>query len=269
MADLNLLKIKIGGKTYAIPEAGQNQIGLLTPAMYSKLIAAEANKVDEIQINGAAVAAVGKVVNLLFATGTKQGSIKVGETDILVKGLAALAFKENVTKTDLEETLASLIEQIPTLKNAVDTLNGESDGSVKKMIEDKFKTWTELTTDNQKVDTFIEMVNWIEAHGTETAGFQRSISALEALMEGIGGDSEPATVMEAIQEALGDFDLSNYYDKTTADNTFVKKDGDKGLSANDFTNELKQKLDSLQKVEYSYDPDTESITIDGIAEKSA
>lgn len=269
MADLNLLKIIVGGKTFAIPEASQTQKGLMTPDMYLKLQSAEANKIDAIQINGNAVAAVGKVVNLLLAQGEADGSIKLGDAEILVKGLSALAFKANVSKADLETTLANLIEQIPTLKSAVDTLNGEEAGSVKKMIDDKFKTWTELTTDNQKVDTFMEMVNWIESHGTETAGFQKSITALEALMKGIGGEEEPKTVMEAIQQALGGFDLSNYYTKTEADNTFVKKDGDKVLSTNDFTNDLKQKLDSLQKIEYSYDAESATLTIEGVAEKAA
>ena len=42
------------------------------------------------------------------------------------------------------------------------------------------------------------------------------------------------------------FNPSNYYDKTAADDTFVKKDGAKGLSTNDYTTADKQKLAGIE-----------------------
>ena len=41
------------------------------------------------------------------------------------------------------------------------------------------------------------------------------------------------------------FNPSNYYDKTAADGTFVKKDGSKGLSTEDYTTAEKQKLSGI------------------------
>ena len=42
---------------------------------------------------------------------------------------------------------------------------------------------------------------------------------------------------------LKNFDHSDFYDKETLERDFIHKDGNKGLSENDFTDEDKQKLD--------------------------
>ena len=249
MADLNVTRFVIDGKTFAIPNAGSSQKGLMSADDFNKLAnisaGAEVNKVDEIQINGNAVSAVGKVVNLLFSTGATDGTIKVGEAEILVKGLAALAFKDKVSQSDLENTLLNLINNIPTLKTGLETLQGTGDGSVSKQIDDKLTAWAELTTDNEKVDTFKELINWVTDHGTEAAGYSKAIKALEALAAGIGGEEEPKTIMEAISQATGSVDFSNYFTKQQVQDGFVAKEPGKGLSQENFTSTLLAKLNGI------------------------
>ena len=46
---------------------------------------------------------------------------------------------------------------------------------------------------------------------------------------------------------LNKFNTEDFYNKSQVDGSFVKQDGDKGLSTNDFTNEDKQKLDESQE----------------------
>lgn len=267
MADLNLLSIVLNGQKYVVPKVSDSQDGILSKEDYQKFKSASQNEINEIQLNGKAVEAVSKVINLIIKTGTTAGTITVGDADVLVKGLAALAFKDKVSDADLDTTLKEIINNVPTLKTAVETLNGTGEGSVSKQIDDKLTAWAELTTDNEKVDTFKELVNWVTTHGTEAAGYAKSIQALEALLKGIGGEEEPKTVLAAIQQALGNVDFSNYYTKKETEETFVKKDGDKVLSSNDFTNELKNKLDGLNKIEYSYDAAEACLTLVGLTAK--
>lgn len=278
MADLSITKLIINGQSYAIPDASATQKGFMSSDDYTKLAGiatgAEVNKIDEIKINGAAVAIAAKAVNLLFAQGEQNGSIKLGDAEVLVKGLAALAFKENVTKDDLESTLKALVEKIPTLETGLQTLNGDKNtaGSVKKMIEDKFDEWTKaVTADNETVDTFKELVDWVAEHGSDAAEYAKSISALEAMLEGIGGTSEPATVMAAIQ-AADKFDPDLYYTKEDIDAStgYVKKEAGKGLSQENFTSDLLAKLNGIaagaNKVTYSYDAATQALSLNGLSE---
>ena len=43
-------------------------------------------------MNGTALAIANKMVDILIATGSKNGSISVNGADVAIKGLAALAF---------------------------------------------------------------------------------------------------------------------------------------------------------------------------------
>lgn len=52
----------------------------------------EPNKIEEFRVNGIAVGIANKIVDLLVAEGSTNGTVKVNNVDIAVKGLAALAF---------------------------------------------------------------------------------------------------------------------------------------------------------------------------------
>ena len=49
------------------------------------------------------------MVDILVATGSKNGSISVAGTDVAIKGLAALAYKAKISQSDLDDALAAVL----------------------------------------------------------------------------------------------------------------------------------------------------------------
>ncbi len=252
MADLNVTRFIIDGKTYAVPSASANQNGLMSASDYSKLAGiaegAQVNVLEGVKVNGVALAIANKMIDILIASGSANGAISVAGVDVAVKGLAALAYKEKVSESDLDSALHTVISNNTT---AIETLNGVGVGSIKKSIDDAFNDFSTKVTDDAVVNSYKELIDWVAEHGAEATEMAASIQALGNLLIGIGGEGEPATVSAAIEKK-------------------VDKVEGYGLSKNDFTDDLKSKLDSIddgaKKVTYSYDSDTETLTISGITE---
>ena len=266
MADLAFTKIAIGGKTYAIPEVSKTQSGLMTPTLFNKIeeltaTGGEPNAIDTVKVNGVALKIAEKAVDILIKESTENGKLNVNDVDVVIHGLAALAYLSKVSANELEDTLKA---QINKSTSDLETLNGTGAGSVAKQIDDKITAWASaVTADNETVDTFKELVDWVAKHGVEAGEFTETLNKIEGVLNGIGGSSEPATVMAAIQKAINDLDLEG---------TYVKQVSGKQLSTNDYSNEDKNKLASIEegakKVTCSYDAASLTLSIGGVSEAS-
>ena len=73
-------------------------------------VGSQANVLEGVKVNGTALSIANKMVDILIATGSKNGSISVNGADVAIKGLAALAFKAKVSQSDLDEALAAILE---------------------------------------------------------------------------------------------------------------------------------------------------------------
>ncbi len=73
-------------------------------------VGSQANVLEGVKVNGTALAIANKMVDILIATGSKNGSISVNGADVAIKGLAALAFKAKVSQSDLDDALAAVLE---------------------------------------------------------------------------------------------------------------------------------------------------------------
>lgn len=199
-----------------------------------------------VKVNGVALAIANKIIDIVIASGSTNGTISIAGVDVAIKGLAALAYKEKVSESDLNSALQIAISNNTA---AIETLNGIGVGSVKKAIDDAFNDFSTKVTDDAVVNSYKELIDWVAEHGAEATEMAASIQAVENLLIGIGGEGEPATVSAAIAKK-------------------VDKVEGYGLSKNDFTDFLKAKLDSIdngdKKVTYNYDSTTETLTITGI-----
>lgn len=284
MADFNVLRFVLDGKTFAIPQASQSQAGLMTAADFSKLAGiaegAQVNVLEGVKVNGVALAIANKIVDLLVATGSTNGSISVNGTDIAVKGLAALAYKAEVSEAELSTALKAVIDAkaeqstVNTLSGKIDVLNGTGAGSVQKAITDAFNDFSTKVSDDGVVNSYKELIDWAAAHGADAAEMAAAIQTIEGLLAGIGGTDEPATVKAAInaavEAALQQVNIANYYTKSEVDTklgTKVDKKDGYALSKNDFTDALKSKLDGIENGatanKYSYDAGTLTLTLTG------
>lgn len=282
MADLKVTRFVIGGESFVIPAAASDQAGLMSPEDFNKLAGisagAEANVLEGINVNGVALSIASKIVDILIATGSTNGTISVQGTDIPIKGLAALAYKANVSADELDAALKAVIDakaessEVSTLSGKIDTLNGTGAGSVSKAITDAFNDFATKVSDDGVVNSYKELIDWAAKHGGEAAQMTAAITNIENLLTGIGGEGDPATVKAAIAAAINDLNIGNYYTKTEVDtalNGKVSKEDGKGLSQNDFTNAFKSKLDGIQDGAtantVAYDAATQSVTLSGFS----
>lgn len=282
MADLKVTRFVIGGESFVIPAAASDQAGLMSPEDFNKIAGisagAEANVLEGVKVNGVALSIASKIVDILIATGSTNGTISVQGTDVPIRGLAALAYKANVSADELDAALKAVIDakaessEVSTLSGKIDTLNGTGSGSVSKAITDAFNDFATKVSDDGVVNSYKELIDWAAEHGGEAAQMTAAITNIENLLTGIGGEGDPATVKAAIAAAINDLNIGNYYTKTEVDtalNGKVSKEDGKGLSQNDFTNAFKSKLDGIQAGAtantVAYDAATQTVTLSGFS----
>lgn len=282
MADLKVTRFVIGGESFVIPAAASDQAGLMSPEDFNKLAGisagAEANVLEGVKVNGVALSIASKIVDILIATGSTNSTISVQGTDVPIKGLAALAYKANISADELDAALKAVIDakaessEVSVLSGKIDTLNGTGSGSVSKAITDAFNDFATKVSDDGVVNSYKELIDWAAEHGGEAAQMTAAITNIENLLTGIGGEGDPATVKAAIAAAINDLNIGNYYTKTEVDtalNGKVSKEDGKGLSQNDFTNAFKSKLDGIQAGAtantVAYDAATQTVTLSGFS----
>lgn len=282
MADLKVTRFVIGGESFVIPAAASDQAGLMSPEDFNKLAGisagAEANVLEGVKVNGVALSIASKIVDILIATGSTNGTISVQGTDVPIKGLAALVYKANISADELDAALKAVIDakaessEVSVLSGKIDTLNGTGSGSVSKAITDAFNDFATKVSDDGVVNSYKELIDWAAEHGGEAAQMTAAITNIENLLTGIGGEGDPATVKAAIAAAINDLNIGNYYTKTEVDtalNGKVSKEDGKGLSQNDFTNAFKSKLDGIQAGAtantVAYDAATQTVTLSGFS----
>lgn len=69
----------------------------------------EANILEGVKVNGTALSITDKMVDILIAAGTENGTISVNGAAVAVKGLADLAYKSEISEEDLDEALLASI----------------------------------------------------------------------------------------------------------------------------------------------------------------
>ena len=151
----------------------------------------EANVLEGVKVNGTALSIAEKMVDLVIASGTTNGTISVNNADVAVKGLAALAYKAQVSQADLDSALNAVIaakaEQsaVTSLQGEITTLKGSGEGSVKKAIDDAINQFATNVSDDDVVNSFKELVDWAAEHGSEaaemSAGIQENKNAVQEI----------------------------------------------------------------------------------------
>lgn len=69
----------------------------------------EANLLEGVKVNGTALTITDKMVDLLIASGDENGTISVNGTAVAVTGLAALAYKSEISEAELSAALKASI----------------------------------------------------------------------------------------------------------------------------------------------------------------
>lgn len=137
------------------------------------------------------------------------------------KGVADAATAQsaaNAAQTDvdaLEEVVGAddtkgLRKKVADNTAAIATLNGTGTGSVDKKVADAINDFANKVTDNGTIDTFKELVDWVAAHPDIVNGLTGDIAKLNAIVDGIGGEGEEATVVDYVTAAIAALKIGDY-----------------------------------------------------------
>lgn len=138
----------------------------------------EPNKLEGVKVNGTALSIVEKMVDILIATGTGDGTIAVNGKDVAVKGLA-------------------------TLQQTLNTLVGNDSGKSARTIANEELAAQLIPDDAQEsLNTLQEVADWIQDHPGDAAAMNTAITAIKAVIAGIGTDQTYTTVIGAIDQKI-------------------------------------------------------------------
>lgn len=179
----------------------------------------EPNVLTSVKVNGVALAIAEKAVDILIATGTANGTLAVNGADIAVKGLAALAYKAQVSESDLDSALTAVLAA-KAAKADVDTLIGSDTGkSVRTIANEELAAQLIPESAQESLDTLAEIAAWIQEHPDDAATMNAAITKLNDIVAGIGGEEDDyATVIAAIEGKISAAQ-SAIYAAITAGNT--------------------------------------------------
>lgn len=160
----------------------------------------QANVLEGVKVNGTALKIVDKIVDILIATGATNGTLAVNGIDVPVKGLAALAYKAQVSEADLDSALTAVLAA-KAAKADVDVLIGTDTGKSARTIANEELTKQLIPEGAQEsLDTLTEIAQWIQDHPDDAAAMNTAIAKLNEIAAGIGGEEDDyATVMAAIE----------------------------------------------------------------------
>lgn len=127
----------------------------------------------------------------------------------------------------IEDKVNPLTTKVGTLEESIGILNGDVtvDGSVKKIVADGINEFAAKVTEDGKINTIVELVDYVAKHGSEVTAMVSDIADLQSKV----GEESVKTQIEAATTGKVD-----------------KVDG-KGLSSNDFTDSLLGKLEEIEE----------------------
>lgn len=177
-----------------------DQLKLLAQRTKSEIDKVDSKALVGVKVNGTALSIAEKMVDILIATGATNGTLAVNGVDVAVKGLAALAYKAQVSEADLDSALTAVLAA-KAAKTDVDTLIGSDTGkSVRTIANEELAAQLIPEGAQESLDTLTEIAQWIQSHPDDAAAMNAAIAKLNEIVAGIGGEEDDyATVMAAIE----------------------------------------------------------------------
>ena len=165
----------------------------------------EIDKVDSkalvgVKVNGAALSIAEKMVDILIATGTTNGTLAVNGRDVTVKGLAALAYKAQVSEADLDTALRAALNGKASATDLATLVGSDTGKSARTIANEELAKQLIPEGAQESLDTLTEIAQWIQDHPDDAAAMNTALGKLQAIVDGIGGEEDDyVTVMAAIE----------------------------------------------------------------------
>lgn len=128
-----------------------------------------------------------------------EARVKAIEDDYLVEA----------DKSELQGNIDTLAGKVTENTQAISTLNGEGEGSVKKTVDNAINKFATDITDDAVVNSYKELIDWVAEHGSEAAEMAEAIQTnktdiaeLEALVGTLPEGTTATTVVALIQSLV-------------------------------------------------------------------
>ena len=192
------------------------------------------NVLEGVKVNGTALTIAQKMVDILIATGSANGSISVNGANVAVAGLQALAYKAKVSEADLDTALKAVLDakasgadlsalqgRVTTAEGAITKLNGGASvqGSVAYQIAQAFSA---LTGNDTEIKSLQALVDWVDEHAADALEMsnqvttnKNNIASLTTLVGKLPSGVTSTTIVGYIAEAIAGIGIGDYA-KTSA-----------------------------------------------------
>lgn len=179
-------------------------------------------KLKEYAKSGA-TAYVGQILTLYADVATEDGGTKKVCEAYMISNEAGTLVKlaQTTASGDLATDVTNLQSQVATL---IATVGADDTSGLQKAVKDNATAITKLNANSttegsvdykikqaidgvldgapETFDTLKEIATWINEHGTDATNMTTAISKLEAIVDGIGGEGEDATVVAYVTNAV-------------------------------------------------------------------
>lgn len=169
----------------------------------------EPNKLEGVKVNGTALSIADKMVDILIASGTANGSVSANGVDVMIKGLAALAFKAQVSESDLDAALKTVIDakasgaDVTALSGKVTALIGDdANKSARTIANEELAKQLIPESAKESLDTLSEIAAWIQQHPDDATAMNNAINALKTLVGTLPEGATSTTIVGYITEAI-------------------------------------------------------------------
>lgn len=150
-----------------------------------------------------------------------EGKLETLNGDENTEGSMAKTVGDAITALDLENTYEAKGAKDADIKAAkdaadaaqadVDTLTGDDVGkSARTIVNEELAKQLIPENANEALDTLAEIAAWIQAHPGDASAMNAAITKLQAILAGIGGDSEKATVVAYVTDAIAALSIGDY-----------------------------------------------------------
>lgn len=173
---------------------------LLAQRTKGEISKVESKSLVGVKVNGVALAIADKMVDILIASGATNGTLSVAGKDVAVTGLAALAYKAQISEADLDTALKAVLDGKASGADLATLIGTDAGKSARTIANEELAAQLIPEGAQEALDTLTEIAQWIQDHPNDASAMNAAITKLNGIVAGIGGDEdEYATVMAAIE----------------------------------------------------------------------
>ena len=166
------------------------QLKLLAQRTKGEISKVESKSLVGVKVNGVALAIADKMVDILIASGATNGTLSVAGKDVAVTGLAALAYKAQISEADLDTALKAVLDGKASGADLATLIGTDAGKSARTIANEELAAQLIPEGAQEALDTLTEIAQWIQDHPNDASAMNAAITKLNGIVAGIGGDED-------------------------------------------------------------------------------